>query len=474
MFSASLRQQQTYALPTMATSFIIGSLAIMQGMYAKHFGLSLTTLATVVFIANLFDVITDPLIGYYSDRYHARSGTRKPFVMLGGLLFIISSYFLYAPVDIGALETINERQSAPLKISPVYFLTWYLAFYFSWTLFEIPHLAWGGELATTSQAKTKIYGMRAFAAWVGILLFYLVPFLPIFESKEFTPQTLYWAVLGIGFFMLPLLYICMKVTPNSIGTQHAIPDTQKKSVDLIPLFKEMATNKPLRLFLTSMVLFNISVSGMWLTLFFIFADTYLQLGERFAEVSLIGLCVGIPMMGVWCWLANYWEKSFALSLGLLLSTVGIFGTGLLTPGETSYLPITLVSILCFGMGGPAFNCLAPAILADIVDYGTLKYSQSRSATYFSLYSLVSKIATAMGSALGLSIAGFYGFDPTAMTQSSMSIFGMQFAIAWLPAAIMLMAILFVSQHPITNYRHNIICRRLKFRNASTKRPGYTR
>ncbi len=108
---------------------------ILQGIYAKYYGFSLTTLATIILLARFFDAITDPLIGYYSDRYARRTGTRKPFILAGGLLLILSAYFLYVPIggDIG--ESSN--------VSVAYFTFWFMALYLAMTLFEIPHSALG-------------------------------------------------------------------------------------------------------------------------------------------------------------------------------------------------------------------------------------------------------------------------------------------------------------------------------------------
>ena len=70
---------------------------IIQGVYAKYFGIPLTTIAAVLILARVFDSITDPLVGFYSDRYHRRVGNRKPFIIIGCVLFVISSYFLFVP-----------------------------------------------------------------------------------------------------------------------------------------------------------------------------------------------------------------------------------------------------------------------------------------------------------------------------------------------------------------------------------------
>ena len=53
---------------------LIAGTNIVQGIYAKYFGLALTTIAAVVLLVRISDAITDPLIGYLSDRYQDRYG----------------------------------------------------------------------------------------------------------------------------------------------------------------------------------------------------------------------------------------------------------------------------------------------------------------------------------------------------------------------------------------------------------------
>ena len=226
--SLSHLQRLAYASPVATTSFLIGPMAVIQGIYAKYFGLPLTTIAAILLIARVFDAVTDPLIGFYSDRYYARNNTRKPFILCGGLLLVISSYFLYVPIDLNLLQNLGEG-TGPVTVSSGYFLGWFIVFYFSWTLFEIPHLAWANELTGDTREKNIVYSQRGAAGWLGILFFYSVPLLPIFETNEFTPHSLSLAVLLVSSLMLLLLYFCLKITPNSgIGPSVKIPIRKKK------------------------------------------------------------------------------------------------------------------------------------------------------------------------------------------------------------------------------------------------------
>ena len=120
----------------MTVTWLMAPLAIIQGVYAKYYGLPLTTLAAIILLARLFDTLSDPVIGYYSDRYASRTGSRKPFMFVGGLLFIVSSYFLYVPVG---LSSITNNELDALNISPsisaAYFTSWFILLYLAWTLF---------------------------------------------------------------------------------------------------------------------------------------------------------------------------------------------------------------------------------------------------------------------------------------------------------------------------------------------------
>ena len=453
-----------YILPVVTTALLVGPMAIVQGVYAKYFGMPLTTIATILLIARLFDAVTDPIIGLYSDRYHAHTGSRKIFVMCGGVSLIVCSYFLYVPVNLDTLQTLNAN-AIPVTVSASYFLWWFIAFYLAWTIFEIPHLAWASELANTSKEKNLIYSLRTAATWFGVLLFYLVPLLPMFETNEFTPRSLSLATLFAGSFMLLLLFINIKFTPNGVVKAAAKTDFYRHSkiVAIKSLGKEIGKNKPVLLFLTALTFSFIAVPGMWFTLIFIYVDTYLQLGNQFAQASLVAIVVGFLMIGVWYWLANRLGKKTTLALGQLFGAIGALLTGLLTPGESGFLSLLLIMVLCYGVGGTVIAALGPSLLADIIDYGRWKFRSDRAATYFSLYTMISKISVAIGGAIGLAIAGSYGFDPAAKIYAAENIAGLRLAIAWIPTIVALCTIPLFLINPLTAHRHALIRNRLDAR-----------
>lgn len=441
---SALTQAQglAYGLPLLSISFLFGPISILQGMYAKYFGLALTTIASVLLVARLFDAVSDPIIGYCADRYYARRGHRKPFIVAGGLLFIVASWFLYVP---------------PMEVSAGYFLGWFLAFYLAYTLFEIPHLAWGSELASDSKEKNRVYGLRSLFGFFGALLFYIMPQLPWFDTNEFTPETLKWSVVAAGSLMLPLLYFSIKTVPDA----HKPPPTKRQKESLRVVLQAIFTNKPM-LVLTAAHICTGFGSGMWFTLLFIVVDAYLGLGAKFALVYAISFTVSIFSLRLWFLLANRWGKQVTWIVGMVLSTLGMVGTGLLSPETTGWLAL-LVCMILISSGFACFGHMVPSLLSDIVDYGTWKFGTDRAATYFSLFTFVNKTVGALGGAVALAIAGWVGFDPTAAIHEDSAISGVRFAIAWIPALFILLSIFLITRIPITTKRHGIIRRRLDAR-----------
>lgn len=454
----SLKCGLAYAFPTIAVSFLIGPIALLQGIYAKYFGLSLGTIAAVILVARLFDAVTDPLVGYFSDRYYQRTGSRKLFIILGGLLLVFSSYFLYAPFGFNMPE-----KSA--QVSGLYFLTWFLVFYLGYTLFETPHLAWGGEIVANSKEKNKIYSLRALTVSTGLMLFFAVPLLPFFESSEFTPKTLAWAVFFSSLLMLPLLYYCVKTVPDGVSLNakfHGIPRSKRDHIREV--FRIIFGNKSFLIFVGALF-FAGAGTGMWFGMMFLFVDVYLGLGHTLSLVYLLSYGAGIVLITFWYAQANRLGKKISWGSGMLMTAIGILGTGFLSPEGSGWISL-LVCMIFINGGIMATVLLAPSLLADIIDYGLWKYDKDYAATYFSVYALITKANLAIGGALGLAIAGHYGFDPSSSIQSEETFHGLHLSVAWLPSFLTLVSIAFISQIPMNFRRHNIIRRRLDVRTKS--------
>lgn len=463
----SIKQGLAYASPVVATTFLLGPIAVLQGIYAKYFGVALTTIAMVLFIGRLVDAITDPVIGYLSDRSSAKTGSRLPFILCGGVLLIISGYFLFVPTEFFTVENYDTTLQSYPAVSGRYFLVWLLLFYIAWTIFEIPHLAMGGELARDSQSKSKIYSLRALAASLGGLLFFCVPYLPWFDSPQITPLTLQWSMLIAGCLMMPLLYVSYRSSRSS-QTPAPIDTTPNKdnSQSIQQLIKTVMSNRPFLLFATAFLFAGIGAGSMG-AMYFFFIDGYLGLGDKFALISIVGLLASILCLGIWYRLSAKFGKKQCWGMAMIMVTICLMGFSLLEPGGDNFIPLMILMTLT-SCGSAALGIIPASVLSDIVDYGTWRFGTDQAASYFSVYTLIVKANAALGTAFGLAIAGWFGFDAAATTHSDKSVLGLHLAIAYIPALFFFIATLFVFKIRISEKMHRYIRRQLDYR--ASKKP----
>jgi len=113
--------------------------------YAGELGLGLAAISTVLLLSRLTDFITDPLMGWISDRTQTRFGRRRPFLVLGLPVMLLGIYKLFMP-------------EPPVDIW--YMLIWNMVVYLGWTIMVLPYGAWGAELSDNYMDRARITAAR--------------------------------------------------------------------------------------------------------------------------------------------------------------------------------------------------------------------------------------------------------------------------------------------------------------------------
>ncbi|MBR2559124.1 MAG: MFS transporter, partial [Firmicutes bacterium] len=105
-------------------------------------------------LAVLWDAITDPIIGNWSDKTRNPKGRRRPFIMSGAVLFGISIALLFVNIDL------------PYNLKVVYYIAVNMLYWLALTTCVIPHISLGSELSEDFDERTRL---RSFAvALMGI------------------------------------------------------------------------------------------------------------------------------------------------------------------------------------------------------------------------------------------------------------------------------------------------------------------
>lgn len=434
-----------YAAPVVPVVLLLTSTNVLSGIYAQYYGLPLASVAAVMLVAGLFDAFTDPSIGYLSDRYHARTGSRRPFVVGGALLFIPSAWFLLNPGG---------------ETSVIYFLFWYLAFYLSYTLFNIPHLTSAGEICPHSTDRNKIFGYRSFAGFIAFAIFMAIPMTPLTEGSEVTPQMMRYLVIAAGLLLLPSLLFYMR---NLSEGEHRY-NLSEQPESPVRAIKELAHNKPLMLYIAGLSFYFVAIASD-ASLKFMVMSSYLDIGEYYVYLYLLTVITSILTIKMSLKLIDHIGKKKSCIIAFVLNIVAFSLLPIILLRGDYYFHLYVLYSVLFGISGALGNVTIFSMLSDIADYGTLKTGIDRSATCFSLHSLASKTFLTIGIAFFIAFASWFGFDPAAPSQGGVVYWGLAISMGMLPMACVTIATFFIWRIPVDERHHDIIRRRLDSREA---------
>jgi len=438
--SLSQRNLLAYGAPACATFFLLNpTWSILPGIYVRYFHLSLTAVAAVLLYARLFDAVSDPVIGYLADRHRLAGGTRKIWVMTGGIGLVFAAYFLFLPPD---------------DVTWTYYLFWSFCFYLAWTVIDIPHGAWGGELTADYNGRARAYGYRVGSLYVGQIAFFALPLLPVFGTGEYTPDTLRVAIIiGVGLMLLTLTWMWRAAPSGRI-----LPARRHDSFRLI--VQTIVKNQPLLHLLLTLFMFTLS-GGMWSGLVFIYLDAYLDLGEKIAPIFLLGNIAGLLFIPVCMKFIQATNKATAWGVSITAYALLLMGGLLIHPGMSWIWSLLLVGGAYISF--VSFNVASAAMMADVADYGLFKFHQDRRTTYYAIGGFTYKAVMGLGAGISLGIAGYFGFDAEGGEQTHTAIWGMRLGFLILPAVLALLAVLLLCANPITRSRHHIITNQLNRR-----------
>lgn len=210
-----------------STKFFYGFGSISFGI--KNNGFSYFVLFVYVFVFELpawmaglalnlilvADAITDPLVGYYSDRLRSKWGRRHPFMYAAALPVTLSFYFLWSPPD-----NLTNLQLFFYLLICATIIRVFITFY------EIPSIALGPELTANYVERTSLMSYRYFFGWFGglttynLVWWYYAPKYEteIYTSGRFNPEL--WPEWGL----VAALLILLGIVVTSLGTHKHIPD----------------------------------------------------------------------------------------------------------------------------------------------------------------------------------------------------------------------------------------------------------
>ncbi|MEQ8166343.1 MAG: MFS transporter, partial [Alphaproteobacteria bacterium] len=427
-----------YALPALTLAVpTIPVYVKLPTFYAETVGLPVAAIGAALFLARVLDVVTDPLIGWASDRLRAPLPRRKPLVLLGAPIAGLGLYRLFVPEAEAGL---------------VYLAFWAGVLYLGWTLVSLPYTAWAAELTPDYDERSRITGWREGLGLAGIMLAAVLPVLWPGDAASDLRALALAVILGGAATLLFLLHRVpdQPLAPGPAGPARLAPPAWRRHVDAF------RRNKPFQRLILAWGL-NGLANGLPAVLFPLFVTERLALAPADRDLLILAyFAAAIGAIPFWYLASRRMEKHVTWSLAMVVAAVTFAAAPFLPEGAFApFLAICLVTGAALG----ADLFLPPSMQADVVDYDTWQTGEKRAGLFFALWSMVTKISMAAAVGIAFPLLGWAGFEAGG-GNSTDQLGLLAFLYAGLPVLFKLGAVALVRAHPLTARRHRAIRRRL--------------
>ena len=397
--------------------------------YDTYIGLETAAVGAVITIAALFDAITDPAMGYASDKFRTRWGRRRPWVLAGAPFLALALYFLLNP---------NEGSTA------LYLATWFVFLRIGTTMLGVPYAAWGMELSREYDTRTRIQASREVFVLIGLIIAAAIPAIVELIHEERTTavvvlQSYTWLAVPM-LLVVPLLVVARLPEPP--------PSTREGQVPFFGAFKLMYRNKLfLRVLGIELLVGGGEAFRNALSLYFI--QDYI--GATFAGILYcVYFGMGLAAMPVWNFLARRFGKHRSLSAAIILVNVVSVTIFTLDHGQiAAFYVLFAIKGFCFG----SFAYLPRAMVADVVDVDTLRTGDARTGGYFSIFNFMTKTAQSF-SGPALVMLAVVGYDTSlGATNTAMELTWLGILYAIVPTVLFMAALYLAWTWPLTSRKH---------------------
>ncbi len=453
-------------------------------IYTIGFGLPGTLAGVAVFLSIVLDAISDPLIGYVSDRWHSKLGRRHPFIYFASLPLAASIFCIYVPPDV-LLATGGDAWSfIGYEATPVQWALagWLFVFAsllkFFLTCYHLPHLALGSELSDDYLERTRIFRYNTLFSFSGgavlAWLFYNV-FYP--DGPQAGMDTS-WFAGSLAIFGAIVIFLTAYLTRDRIPFLPQPPDDQLPFT-IMGFLKELSVvfknHNYMMLFLGLLCLSP--MTGVRETLNANMSLYYWELPPR-----LIGYFPFFAMVSYFIAMAlvtefnKRFEKggtmrvavvgaALAASLPVICRSLGLFPEN----GSPYLYPLLGMSVFFYYGSLAVLTTSVYSAIGDVADEYELSSGRRQEGIFYAVRTFFGKLSNGLGHLLAGIAIDVIGFPPGAVVGEvdagiifQLGIF--EGIIATLPVA---GAIYFYGRYQIDRARHQEILDSLAAQRART-------
>lgn len=396
-------------------------------------GLSAALAGIAVFIGKLWDAVTDPVVGFISDRTNTRWGRRRPYIFFGSIPLFLSMWFFFTNPGIENPVLLTVWATFALMLLNT-----------AYTLVNIPYSSLTPELTDDYHERTSLNGFRFAFAVIGTILgaAAVLPIVNSFPDKS-SGYSGAGAILGL---IMALTALATFFGVREKGHKNREYPKEKFFATYLAVFK----NKP---YLIVLATYALNLTGLnFLQGILVYYTKYIYRNEDLTTPAMVLLlitamiCIPISVL-VSKRIGK--KRTYQICFAVLGSAcMAIFALGHVL-GENFFLVMMVYAGIGIG-----FGYVAPwAMVPDTIEYDAIRSGKRKEGAYYGMWTLFSKGGQALSivvSGLVLS-AGGYAAEAIQSASSQMAI---RLLIGPLPLVMFIAAIVLINKYPLDEKTYN--------------------
>ena len=392
----------------------------------------------------IFDIITDPIVGYLSDITNSRWGRRAPWMAIGAVI-----------LSLGIIGLFGVPQSLRLYGTIIWVGSFFGLATVGFTMVAIPYGATAGEMTLDPKERSTMMGFRMAFASVGILVGgAVIPQLAGGTTEGHFTAAIYIAPISI-----------LSIWASLWSTRSAPRVFSPSSQSFISTWRLVLKNRPFVMLVCLYGIMTLAIAlitaGLPFAAIYLIFDSGNSILSPTSQVlgilSLLFACFvfgSILSQAFWVWMSARFGKVSALIFGLVSYIILLFAIFLSLPS----VDIMLIAILFIiaGMTNGAYQQIPWAIYPDLMDITRSESGNAIEGAFSAVWLFGQKVANAIAPLILSLILAVFGWRESSdgyTNQIPEALGALQNCITLVPALILALAIvgLFYFANYLKNY-----------------------
>ncbi|MDL2228798.1 MFS transporter [Treponema sp. OttesenSCG-928-L16] len=400
-------------------------------------GLAAGLAGTALMIGKLWDAVTDPVMGFISDRTITRWGRRRPYLLFGAIPMFITMWLFFTSPGTGNQTVLFTWAALTLMLLNT-----------AYTVTNVPYSSLTPELTNDYHEQTSLNSYRFGAAVFGTLIgaAAVQPIVGMFPTKRMG-FSVAGAILGAV-----MTVTCLITFFGTKEKKHTKADLPKRG--FLDTYKMVFRNRPFVILLCTYALHLIGIN--FLQGILVYYTKYIYNREGMTTLAMIALLlVAMVCIPISVFVSKHIGKkrTYQICFAVISSAcVLIYFLGHILG------PNFFLGLMVYAGIGVGFSYVAPfAMVPEVIEFDAATSGERKEGAFYGMWTFVSKAGISFSAFISGIVLSLGGYIADAV-QTAGAVSAIRLLIGPIPAAVLIGAIILIQFYPLDEKTYNKLVR----------------